>query len=141
VATADNTADLCRQFLTELQKLRVEMAQQKIEFQEWKIKHLEREIQQAQVEQQRLAHEDLSLQQRLAELDQEINVSQQRTQINDLEVMKTELRENDLSKLHARQQPLHQRVADLAEQLKQAVTERNELSQQAERLKAALPKT
>jgi chromosome segregation ATPase len=141
VVRAEDAADSCRQFTAEVQKLRVELVQQKIEFQEWKIKQFEREIQQAQVEQQRLAHEDQSLQQRLLELAQEINASQQREQIKDLEAMKTELRENDLSKLQARLLPLNQRVADLAEQLKQAVSERNKLSQQDERLKAAIPKS
>jgi DNA repair exonuclease SbcCD ATPase subunit len=127
-----------RQLMAEAQNLRAELLQLQIEFQEWKLSHLGRELRQVQDEQQRLADEALSLEQELAALDQQNGATAGAAQeaVSEAHALRASGGAR-AQRLRARQEPLHQRLNELTEQWRQEETRRQQLAQQAYRLKKA----
>jgi hypothetical protein len=122
-----------RQLTAEVHKLRAELIQQQLEFQEWKLNQLARDLQQLRAEQQRWVDEERSLEQELAALDGAAAPTAPEA-VSEAQALRTA---NDArtQRLRARQE----RLAELTAQWQQEETRRQQLAQQAQRLKTAAP--
>jgi len=126
-----------RQLTAEVHKLRAELLQQQLEFQEWKLNQLARELQQLRAEQQRWADEERSLEQELAALDGAAAPTAPDA-VSEAQAQRTATGART-QRPRARQGPLQERLAELTAQWQQEETRRQQLAQQAERLKTAAP--
>lgn len=126
-----------RQLTAEVHKLRAELVHQQLEFQEWKLKELARELQQLHAEQQRLADEERALEQELGTLnDAAAPIAPEA--VSEAQALRASSSART-QKLRTRQEPLHQRLAELTAQWQQEETRRQQLVQQVQRLKPAAP--
>lgn len=131
------TAPDLRQLTAEVHKLRAELVQQQLEFQEWKLKELARELQQLRAELQQLADEERAFEQELATLNDGAAPAAPEA-VSEAQTLGAAIGART-QRLRVRQEPVNQRLAELTAQWQQEETRRQQLAQQAQRLKTAAP--
>jgi chromosome segregation ATPase len=117
-------AELTKQLLLEVKKLRLELLEQSVEFQQWKLRQIERELQQARAEAERLEAEQRGIEQELAAASSDPQ--------KEGESLRAETG-RQLQQLQTRQHPVRERVAELGAQQNR---EETRLGQLRARLKA-----
>jgi DNA repair exonuclease SbcCD ATPase subunit len=126
-----------KQLTAETRKLRAELLQLQLEFHEWKLSQLAREMRQLRDEQQRLADEERSFEEELAALDQQTGAGGGAQEaVSEAQAWRASSGAR-AQRLRARQEPLQQRLTELTAQWQREETRRQQLAQQAQRLKNA----
>jgi hypothetical protein len=121
--TPEPQAELTKQLLLEVKKLRIELLQQRVEFQQWKLNLIEREWQLARSEQERLDEEGREIARELAAIPASADEQKEG------ESLRAEAG-GQLRKLQTLQSPVRERVAELSAQHSREETQMRQLATQ-----------